>query len=579
MAKKQYNLIVVPGDKNSHWLQLPADATARFRRMQGCQVNLVLSPGEFTRAFEVHATEGNFIGPSGVVSYLLTRLQQVGAVYKQNNQFAVCQSCGLPGREELPCSSCGNKVIYTTREGYYFRVQQYREDILQFIGRGDSVLPAWHRDQVATSLSTLATADVLIAQKSSRLQQEIYPSDWFGSLAAVMATLGLPGDEGGLLRLMAGAFIYCPWERLADIYLWCGVFAALDLPWPGGFICHGYYRLLDRQDKEVSLHLLAQNYGKERIRYMLLAAKGQQRDNVFSEDQAIQRINHDLTNGLSNLVSRVITLVSQHAGDLVPPPNILTRENSDLELRETALAGPTKMDRCVSAQDMAATINVVKDIIKAAESFATAADLSRLAADSAREERLHTVIYNLCEALRFIAILLKPLMPEAAANILSQLGLEEKSDLGTLRSLEQWGMLPVGTKIASQPQLFPPITTNYGHVGSRRDLVLREELARIKMVAARILSAEAVAQYEGAQRLILFDGNRRYSVLVSVGFGGNIGSLEGKKVVLLANVKPREIEGVIDDGEVLLLKSEAGDMDLVFLADDVPEGSRILCLS
>lgn len=579
MVKKQLNLFVVPGDKNSHWLQLPADATARFRRMQGWQVNLMLSPGEFTRAFEVHATEEDFVGPDGVVSHLVSRLQQVGAVFKQNKQFAVCQACGLPGREEQPCDNCGGKIIFATREGYYFRIQQYRQEIVEFIGPGETMLPAWHREQVVANLNAMAMEDILVAQKSSRLQQEMYPSDWFSSLAAIMAHLGLPGDEGGLIKLIASSLIYCPWEKLDYLYLWCGVFIALGLPWPGGFICHGYYRLLDRQDKEVSLHLLAQNYGKERIRYMLFAAKGHQRDNVFSEDQAIQRINHDLTHGLSNLVSRVISLVSQHAGDLVPPPNILTRENSDLELREIALAGPAKMDQCINNQDLAAATNVVRDIIKAAEVFASAAEISKLVADDIQEERLNTVIYNLCEVLRFIAVLAKPITPEAAASILTQLGLEENSPLSTLRSLEQWGLMPVGTKIVIQPQIFPPFMTNYGNVGSRRDLVLREELARIKMVAARILSAEAITQYEGALRLILFDGNRRYSVMVSVGLSSNIGSLEGKKVVLLANVKPREIEGIVDDGEVLLLKSETGETDLVFLADNVLEGSRVVCLN
>jgi methionyl-tRNA synthetase len=579
MAKKQANICVIPGGLDSDWLQLPADAFARLKRLLGWEVNLLLSSGEFARVFKIGYAGEDFAGPETVISHLIMRLQQAGAVYKRTSQFAVCETCGMPEPQSQQCSKCGGNIIRAEREGYYFRVQRYHEKILELSAEEDLVLPPYQQGYVLNSLSNMSSEDVLIALKVSRAKQKFLPAHWFSALAAILSGCGYPGDEGGFQRLWASTYLFIPREKLNYIYYWCGVLLALHLPGPGGFICHSSLKILDRRQQEVSLLLLAQNYGQESIRYLLLAIKATPGENVFSEDQVIQRINHDLANELGNLVARIISMVSRYAGEMVPPPNILTRQNADLELRERALETPGKVEQYINSQELFQAIRAVKNLIGATNRFIVSTAPWQLATGGNQQERLNTVLYNICEALRFIAVTLKPIMPEAAQSILGQLGIDSIPSLSAWSSLGQWGLLPVDTKILPQPALFPRIVSGYGGIGPEQDLILREDLARINMVVARVLSAGAVTEYEGLLHLILYDGRQRYSALAPVARSAPPAALEGKKVVLLSNLRPTEVEGMLSEGEVLVLETETGNLKLVFVDDDIPEGSKVLCLS
>ena len=579
MAKKQANICVIPGGSSSEWLQVPADAFARLKRLLNWDAKLFITPSEFARVFQIGYAEEDFTGSETVISHLIARLQHAGAAYKRSGYFAICGKCGLYNPGNLQCSHCGGAIVQAEREGYYLRVQRCAQDILKLAAEDNLVLPLYQRGYVINSIRNLKEEDVLIALRVTRAKHKYLPAKWFGALSAVLSGCGYPGDEGGFQRAWAYSFFYIPQDLLSYIFYWCGVLLALNLPKPGGFFCHSTINILARREQEVSPLLLAQNYGQESIRYLLLAEKTASGETRFSEHQAIQRINHDLANELGNLVSRVISMVSRYAGEMVPEPNILTRQNADLELRERALDTPKKVEHYISCQEFSQAIKVIQNLVSATNRFIATTAPWQLASTGKQPGRLNTILYNICEALRFIAIALKPIMPEAAHNILGQLGLDTIPALCTWNSLEQWGLLPVGTKIFQRPALFPRIVPGYSGAGPEQDLILREELARISMVVARILAAEAVAEYEGLLHLILYDGRQRYSVLAPVARSYQPSALEGKKVILLSNLRPTEVEGFSNEGEVLVLEPETGNLRLIFVDEDIMEGSKVLCLS
>jgi len=578
VPKKQANIWVLPGGPNSEWQQLPADALARLHDLLGWDVNLYLAPAEFARVFNIGFAEGCAENESGV-SLLLTRLQQAGAVYKRTSLFAVCQGCGYPGSQSQQCNKCGGNIISAEREGYYLRIQKYSEKIIALISSENVVLPKFQQGYILNCFSNMPAEDYLLAIKVSRDKQELLPVDGFSELASVLTGSGYSVDDGGFQRLWPNTYFFFPRESLSDMYYWCGVLLALNLPQPGGFVCHSGIKLLDQNQQEVSPLLLAQNYGRDSIRYLLLAAKAATSENIYSEDQIIQRINHDLANELGNLVTRVISLVVHFAGGMVPAPNILTRQNADLELRERALDTPGKVEKHIKSQELPQAIKAIKNLIGVTNRFIVSTAPWQLAADGDQQERLNTVLYNICESLRFIAVSLKPIMPETAQRIMEQLGIEGIAELGSWSSLGQWGLLPVDSKVTPQSVLFPRIIPGYGGIGPYQDLIHREELARINMVVARVLSAEAVAEYEELLHLILYDGRQRYSVFAPVARSSPPESLEGKKVVLLSNLMPTETEGLKNEGEILVLATETGQRRPVFIADDIPEGSEISCLN
>jgi len=575
MPKKQVQICVIPGESRYDWLQLAADSFARLQRLLGRDAYFSVCQNEFTRVFKISADEDcNPTDSSSVVSHLLKRLQQAGAVYKQVTACNLCQDCGRPQRGSS-CICGGQTVRAEGVEGYFFRSEAQAQAIMELVNDPSIVMPGYQRQDLVNSFTNKNIEDVLVAVRSG-VGRDLQPSLWLQRLAQVLGNSGFPGDEGSFSRLWTETYVFIPRELAETIYNWCGIISALALPAPGGLICHSPLEIADNKGQDVSPILLAQNYGTESLRYFLLGMKMTAGENTFTEEQVIQQINLDLANELGNLVSRIISLVTRFSQGVIPRPDILTRQTGDLDLRESALATPGKIEAYIHEQELHLAVKAIKDLIGQANRFIEATMPWQLASSPQEQPRLNTVLYNLCEVLRFLAVCLKPLLPEAAANILQQMGLADS--LSSWNSLRQWGLVPVNTRVTEQPALFPRIVPGYGELGPEPDLVMREELARIRMVVARVVSAEPVADYDGLLQLVLYDGRQRRRVLAPVAHSHNADHLSGRKVIMVSNLNPVEVGGAFAEGEVVILES-GGNLELVFVDDEVAEGSKVLCLS
>lgn len=578
MAKKQVQIVVLPGGASWDWVLLAADSLARVRRLLGWDVSMYGIVSDFAQVFQINpdSPEERRHASENVLAQLILSLQQSGDVYKRTAKCPVCQNCGRPEPGQSRCSACGGTVTKVERDGYFLRINRRTPDIHNLLANSNLIMPSFQQGSLISSFNNRSAEDILIALGIAREKMQFIPSGWFKLLAETLARTGYSGDEGAFKRLWSQTFIFSPMDT---IFNWCGVLSALSLPLPGGFIYHSPLIILDGKGQEVSPMLLAKNYGHEALRYFILAVKIAPGENTFSEDQVLQRINHDLANELGNLVSRVISLVSRFSDGMIPAPDILTRQTGDLELRETALDAPRKIEQHIQAQEFFQAIKTVKNLIGKTNRFIETTVPWQLAASGAHQARLNTVLYNLCEALRFLAVSLKPLLPEAAQSILYQLGIADIPSITSWDSLKQWGLIPVDTRSMEQPALFPRIVPGFGGLGPEPDLIMREELARISMIVARVVSAEPVADYEGLLQLILYDGRQRSRVLAPVAHTYKPSSLSGKKVILISNLRPLEIEGLHSEGEVLVTEAEAGNLQLIIVEDDIPEGSKVLCLS
>lgn len=578
MAKKVVQILVLPGGPDYDWLQLPADAFARFKRLSGWEVIFSVPAGEFSQLFKI-SPEDYKIEAAATLAQLILRLQQSGDVYKQVIKGPVCQDCGRPEPELHCCPICNGSVSIAERDGYFLRIHRHFQGITDLAADTSLILPQYQQGDVIRGFSSRNTEDVLIALGVSREKVYFWVTSWFQTLASIFAHCGYSGDEGAFLKLWSETYIFTPRVLSEAIFYWCGIILALQLPRPGAFVCHSPLQMLDRKGQAVSPLLLAKNYGSESLRYYMLAVKIAPGDNTYSEDQVIQKINRDLANELGNLVSRVISLVSKYAEGVIPTPEIMTRKTEDLELRETALETPKKLERHLESQEPYMAVKTIKNLIGQTNRFIQTTVPWQLAETADQKERLNTVLYNLCEALRFLAVVLKILLPEAAQSILYQLGIQDNAALTAWKSLQQWGLIPAETRIIEQPPLFPRIIPGYKGLGPEPDLIMRAELGRINMVVARVVSAETVADYEGLLQLILYDGRQRCRVLAAVAHAHAPAALSGKKVVMISNLRPTERYGLRSEGEVLVAEAAAGNLQLVFVAEDVPEGSKVLCLN
>lgn len=574
MNKKVH--ISVVGERDCDWLMLAADTLARLRRLLGDEVSFFAPDNEFQQVFKISAQKRSPLGRDQI-SALITLLQQSGAVYSKTAQCRICAQCGQP-LEEAICPDCDGAAVKAERACYYLRQSRQGQKVAEML-QSDLILPSARRNDLLNNMANRTSEDVLLAVTEAREGKNILPLPWFRILAENLIGSGYPLDEGAFSRLWAQTYIFVPREFLDYIIFWCGTLAALGLPAPRAMVCHYCMQILDRKGEEVSPLLLAKNYGYQGLRYFMLGARALSGESSYSEDQVIQSINHDLANELGNLVSRAISLVSRFGEGMIPPPDILTRRTGDLDLRETALDLPDKVKSHIENQEMYQAVRFIKNLVGKANRYIESSAPWQLAGSPDQQGRLNTVLYNLCEALRFLAVALKPLLPEAAQDILHQLGIDGIPEITAWNALGQWGLLPIGVKISEKPALFPRILPGYGGIGPQPDLIMREELARIKMVAARVVSAEVVPDYPSLFQLILYDGHQRIRVLAPVAHTYTPSSLSGKKVVLIANLRPVETDDLYSEGEVLVAESETGGKVLVFVDDDIPEGSKIQCLT
>lgn len=580
MLKKQVQIAVISGGNGYDWLQLAADSFARMKRLQGMGVHYYADQHEFTQVFKIScdASDDEDGLTQDVIVNLVLRLQQTGQVYKRKTRYPVCNKCGHPQPGSQLCSICGGEVINAEREGYFLRLGKIAPGILGKLSN-KALFPPFQQADVINSFSNRTQVDVLLALGVNRDKVYYFATAWLETLALYLKRCGYPEEEGDLTRLWPNTYFFLPRESADNVQYWCAVLSALNLPMPGGFICHSSLRIEDRKGQEVSPMLLAKNYGQEVMRYFILANKIAAGENSFSEDQVIQRVNHDLANELGNLVSRVTSLVFRFSEGMIPAPDILTRQTGDLELRESALETPIRVEGFINTHEYYLAVKSIKNLIGRTNRFIETTAPWQLASDSSHSGRLNTILYSLCEALRFMAVSLKPLLPEAAHTVLYQLGIRDNLELTSWAAIKQWGLIPAGTRIIEHPVLFPRIVPGYGGIGPEQDLILREDLARIKMIVARVVSAEQVEDFEGLLQLILYDGSQRCRVLAPIAYSHKPASLTGKKVVMIANLRPLDVEELHSEGEVLVTEAEPGVLQLIFVNDDIPEGRKVLCLS
>lgn len=568
--------ISVLGDTSYDLLMVAADSLARLKRLLGEDVSLFATDNEFHQVFKISSEDRPSSQRDQVLS-IITRLQQSGDVYLKDTPCRVCEECHQPG-EAKECPSCGGVTIETERACYYLRLSDNTQKISEML-RPDLFFPPSQRNDLLNSLINRPPDDVLVAVAFSREEKEIMPLPWFQFLADNLAWCGYSTDEAAFPKLWAETYIFISRDLLEYISPWCGMLSALNLPAPRAIVSHHSIQILDGKGQEVRPLLLAKNYGYQGLRYFMMGTRVGPGENSYTEEQVIKVINHDLANELGNLVSRVISLVTRFSEGIIPAPDLLTRRTSDLDLRETALDLPVKIKAHLENQELSRVVRLIKNLVGETNRFIESSAPWQLAGSPDKQGRLNTVLYNLCETLRFLAVSLKPILPEAGNSILQQLGVDGSSEITTWSSVQQWGLIPFGFRINEQPALFPRILPGFGGIGPEPDLIMREDLARIKMVAARVVSAEPVPEYEGLFQLFLYDGRQRIRVLAPVAHSYTPLFLSGKKVILIANLRPVEANDLYSEGEVLLAESESGRPVLVFVGDDIPEGSKILCLS
>jgi methionyl-tRNA synthetase len=330
---------------------------------------------------------------------------------------------------------------------------------------------------------------------------------------------------------------------------------------------------------------LCDRFGVDAVRYYLLSEMPHAQDGTITYETIIERFNSDLANTLGNLVNRTIAMNNKYFGGVIQPSDVT--EEIDNELITMALDTLPQVTKLLDTYKVSDAISKVMDLAKRCNKYIDETMPWALAKDEEKKARLGTVLYNLLEGIRFVAVLLKPFMPETSDKILQQIG----TDVNTLDSLSTFGALKAGDSVGTATPLFSRLDAEKTLAEIEASLATPEEeeeeeivglaeinyddFAKVELRVCEVVDCKPIKRAKKLLELTLNDGTKTPRTVASgIAKWYSPEDLIGKKVIVVANLAPRALCGVESHGMILAGEISEDDVKVAFV-DGLPAGTQL----
>ena len=545
-------------------------------------------------------------------------LQQVydnGDIYFSEYSGHYCQGCErFLTEKELVDGKCPDHQVapkQISEQNYFFRMSKYQDWLIDHIkANPEYITPERYRNEVLSFLSE-PLEDLCISRPTSRLTWGIpLPFDekfvtyvWFDALINYLSGIGYPdGPDFEKYWSVAEHVIAKDILKPHAIY-WPTMIKAMGLPAYKRLHVHGYWNVDETKMSKsignvIRPHDLIDAYGVDTVRYFVLREMSFGLDSSFSTEAIIARQNSDLANDLGNLFSRSLTMIVKYADGKIPQPDQDQESESDRELMLALENMLVAYEQHMQQFNFHKALQAVWEVIGLLNRYIVTNAPWELAKDEAQAKRLDNVLYSLAEALRIITLVLRPIMPDATVKMAASLGLGEVFQQATLPEAGKWGGSVVGTAISSPNQLFPriekkkeqqaqphPKQSKKGKGKKKEEpqltedgLVTFDQFGKFELRVAEITAAEPVPKADRLLKLTVLAPEER-TIVAGIAEHYSPEELVGKQVIIVANLKPAKLRGVLSQGMVLAAKEklEDGSEKLVLstVAGSIAPGSRV----
>ena len=549
------------------------------------------------------------------VQKIFKKLYDKGDIYKGHYEGLYCTPCESFWTSSQvtdgKCPDCGRPVVPAKEEAYFFKMSKYAQQLIDHIKEHpEFIQPVSRKNEMMNNFLLPGLQDLCVSRTSFKwgIPVSFDPKHvtyvWLDALTNYITGLGYDcdGNHGELFGKYWPADLHLIGKdiiRFHTIY-WPIFLMALELPLPKQVFGHpwllqGDGKMSKSKGNVLYADTLVDFFGVDAVRYFVLHEMPFENDGVISWELMVERMNSDLANILGNLVNRTISMSNKYFGGEVADKG--AAGEADADLKATVLEAVKRVDEKMDKLRVADAITEIFGIFRRSNKYIDETMPWTLAKDEAQKDRLATVLYNLTEAITIGASLLYSFMPETAEKILAQLNTQKR----TLEEMGTFGLYPSGGKVTDKPEILfarmdvKEVLEKVEAMRAAEEVPAKEEakedenvidleakpeityddFAKLQFQIGEIIACEAVPKSKKLLCSQVRVGSRVRQILSGIKANYTPEEMVGKKVMVVTNLKPAKLAGMLSEGMLLCAEDSEGNLALMRPEKDMPSGAEI----
>ena len=545
------------------------------------------------------------------VKKIFKALYDKGYIYKGEYKGKYCTPCESFWTESQLdengcCPECHREVTEAKEEAYFFKMSPFADRIEKLLTETDYLQPKTRATELVNNFIKPGLEDLCVSRTTFKWGIPVTFDDkhvvyvWIDALSNYISALGFWNEQYNDFDKFWPADVHMVAKDIMRFHaiIWPAMLMALDLPLPKHLAVHGWITFNGQKMSKslgnvVDPFILGERYGADAIRYHILREMALGADSSFSNEIMINRINSDLANGLGNLVSRTVAMADKYFGGTLPADR--EAGDFDAELIAEAKGLVAKVDEFMDKTQINNALAEIFKVVSRANKYIDETAPWVLGKDESKKARLATVLYNLLETIRIVSTLLSNFMPTTMPKVWEQIGAAE-SDI-TYENAGKFGVLPADVTVHRGEIIFPRIDVDKEIeelnkiIGSNAepeekaddgfepapiaDEITIDDFAKVDLRVALVKDCEKVKKSKKLLCLQLDDGFGGRQVVSGIAAWYKPEDLIGKKVVIVANLKPVKLCGVESNGMICAADTPDGAASVIFPDQDLPCGAKL----
>lgn len=560
------------------------------------------------------------------VQKIFKRLYDNGDIYKSAYEGWYCTPCETFYTERQlddgKCPDCGKEVEKLKEESYFFKLSKYQDKIIKHLEENpDFIQPPTRKNEMINNFLKPGLEDLCVSRTSFSwgIPVEFDPQHivyvWVDALSNYISALGYGSEDDSDFKKYWPADVHVVGKEIIRFHtiIWPAMLMALELPLPKKIFGHGWLvidgkKMSKSKGNVVDPKILVEKYGVDAVRYFLLREIAFGQDGNFTNESLIQRINSDLANDLGNLLSRTVGMIDKYFGGTLPTTQ--TKNEFDGEVIKLAEKTVSRVEKYMDNMQFSDAYGEIWNLVRRCNKYIDETAPWVLAKDEAKKAELAGIMYTLSESLRIIAILITPGMPNTPNRIFEQLKIDEEG-LKTWESARTFGLLAKEVSINKGEVVFPRIDikkeleelenaikeaqkdsvankeqeqTKAKEVSNSKsekkesekaEFISIDDFAKVNLKVGEVIECEKVENSDKLLKSQIKIGNETRQIVSGIAKHYSPEEMVGKKVVVVTNLKPVKLRGVLSEGMILAASDESGKLNTITVDGDIENGADI----